>query len=280
VTRCCQVGALRSPAPQAQIILADQAVGIRRTTFWTKLIRKGDEPNEVIDFAVDGSFGRRPPWRDDLVIADVLSALRLYKHAQIYSAGYARWSDSYCLNSISYQQLAGWPYGNYVLSEDEVPRFIELWQLMEEGSARLSFSIHRFNLAFDRGLLPDRIVDLVIAAEALFLSDLGIRDRGELRYRFSLRAAKFIEHPIYGEREIFHVMRGAYDARSAVVHGGSPEDTKLPNNEAATLPQFIDAVEELVRLGLRKGLSLKGDAKKLRHADYWNDLILAKPNKQ
>jgi hypothetical protein len=175
--------------------------------------------------------------------------------------------------------LGQWPYGGkYELSVGEVPQFLELWHLLEEGAARFGFSIHRFNLAFDRGLLADRIVDLVIAAESLFLGDLDVQDRGELRFRFALRAAKFIEHASYGEPDIFCVMRRAYDARSAIVHGGSPKDTRLPDNQSAKLPTFIDAIEELVRLGLRKGLSMKEDGKKLRQAQYWETLIFSEPN--
>ena len=150
--------------------------------------------------------------------------------------------------------------------------------LLGEGAERFGFSIRRFNLAFDRGLLADRIVDLVIAAEALFLSDLDEKYRGELRFRFALRAAKFIEHPNYGEHDVFRVMRQAYDARSAIVHGGSPKDTRLPDNQSASLPTFIDAIEELVRLGLRKGLSMKEDGKKLRQAEYWDTLVFSNPN--
>jgi len=149
---------------------------------------------------------------------------------------------------------------------------------LEEGAARFDFSIHRFNLAFDRGLLADRIVDLVIAAESLFLGDLDVQDRGELRFRFALRAAKFIEHPNYSEHDIFRVMRLAYDARSAIVHGGSPKVTRLPDSESAKLPTFIDAIEELVRLGLRKGLSMKEDGKKMRQAEYWDALVFSKSN--
>jgi hypothetical protein len=119
---------------------------------------------------------------------------------------------------------------------------------------------------------------LVIAAEALFLGDLDVQDRGELRFRFALRAAKFIEHPTYGEHDIFRVMRRAYDARSAIVHGGSQKDTRLPDNQSAELPTFIDAIEELVRLGLRKALSLKEDGKKLRQAEYWDTFLFSKPN--
>jgi hypothetical protein len=179
----------------------------------------------------------------------------------------------------SYRVIGQWPWGGkFELSAGEVQGFIELWRLLEEGSAHFGFSIHRFNLAFDRGLLADRIVDLVIAAESLFLSDLNVQDRGELRFRFALRAAKFIEHPNYGERDIFRVMRHAYDARSAIVHGGLPKENPLPENQSATLPTFIDAIEELVRLGLRKALSMKDDGKKMRQADYWDALVFSKPN--
>jgi hypothetical protein len=147
---------------------------------------------------------------------------------------------------------------------------------MERGGvARFRFSINRFNLAFERGLLDDRIVDLVIAAESLLLSDWGRMDRGEHRFRVALRAAKFIEHSSYGERDVFRVMRRAYDVRSAIVHGGPLEDTRLPDNESADLQTFIDAVEDIVRLGLRKALAMKEDGKKMRQAEYWEALVLS-----
>lgn len=280
VTRCYHVGVIRPVSLRFPLICGDVAVGIRRTMFLPKLIRRGDEPHEPPEAGDAGGFGNRPLFRDDLVIDDVLSALRLFKRTQIRSTGLASWTDSYWLEGgTSFRVLGQWPYGGkFELSEGEVPDFIELWRLLEQGSVRFGFSIHRFNLAFERGLLADRIVDLVIAAESLFLGDLNVEDRGELRFRFALRAAKFIDHPNYGERDIFRVMRQAYDVRSAIVHGGSPKETPLPNNQSATLPTFIDAIEELVRLGLRKALSMKDDGKKIRQADYWDTLVFSKPN--
>lgn len=280
VTRCYQVGVIRPDSLQFPLIDREVAVGIRRTMILPKLIRRGDEPHELPEAGHEGSFGNRPLFRDDLVIDDVLSALRLFKHTQIRIAGLASWTDSPWLNAgTSYRVLGRWPYGGkFELSEGEVQHFLELWRLLEERAARFGFSIHRFNLAFDRGLLADRIVDLVIAAEALFLGDLDEKYRGELRFRFALRAAKFIEHPNYGELDIFAVMRQAYDARSAIVHGGSPKETRLPDNPSANLPTFIDAIEELVRLGLRKALSMKEDGKKMRQAEYWDTLVFSKPN--
>jgi hypothetical protein len=44
---------------------------------------------------------------------------------------------------------------------------------------------------------------------------------------------------------------------SAIVHGGSPKETPLPDNQSADLPTFVEAVEDLVRLGPRKALSMK-----------------------
>ena len=210
----------------------------------------------------------------------MLSALRLFKHTQVRTAGYINWTDSpWFSGGTSYRLLLQWPYGGkYELSVDEIPQFLELWHLLEKGAAHFGFSIRRFNLAFDRSLLADRIVDLVIAAESLFLGDLDVQDRGELRFRFALRAAKFIRHPSYSEHDIFRVMRRAYDARSAIVHGGSPKDTRLPDNPSANLSTFIDAIEELVRLGLCKGLSMEEDGKKIRQSEYWDTLVFSKPN--
>jgi len=277
VTRCCQVGVIRPVSARFPLIYGEVAVGIRRTMFLPKLI--GDEPHRPPDAEDEGTFGNRPLFHDNLVVDDILSALRLFKHTQIRIAGLASWTDSFWLNAgTSYRVIGQWPYGGkFELSEGEVPHFLELWRLLEEGAARFGFSIHRFNLAFDRGLLADRIVDLVIAAESLFLGDLDDKYRGELRFRFALRAAKFIEHPNYGERDVFRVMRQAYDARSAIVHGGSPKETQLPNDQSAKLRTFIDAIEELVRLGLRKALLMKEDGKKIRQAEYWDTLVFSNP---
>jgi len=277
VTRCYQVGVIRPTSLRFPMIEGKTAVGIRRTAFLPKQLRRGDERLELPKGEEEGSFGRRPYFRDDLVIGDVLSALRLFKRTQIRTAGLASWTDApWLAGGTEYRVLGQWPYGRgFELSEGEASQLLELWRLLEEegGAARFRFSIHRFNLAFDRTLLDDRIVDLVIAAESLFLGDLGPGDRGEHRFRVALRAAKFIGHPSYSDREVFRVMRRAYDVRSAIVHGGSPEDTRLPDNQSADLGSFIDAVEDVVRLGLRKALSMRQDGKKIRQPDYWDALV-------
>jgi hypothetical protein len=61
--------------------------------------------------------------------------------------------------------------------------------------------------------------------------------------------------------------------RSAVVHGGAPKDTRLPDDPTADLTTFTDAVEDLVRVGLRKALSMEEGGTKLRQAEFWDGLL-------
>lgn len=274
-----EAGVLRSSSPRFPFIETEVAIGIRKTTHVPERIQADDEPSESPGEANTGSFGKRCPFREDLLIDDVLSALRLFKHTQLRSAGHASWTDGYPLEGgASFRSLGQWPYGGECeLSEADVPQFLEVWRLLEVGSDEMDFTLRRFNLSFERRLGDDRLVDLVIAAESLFLGDLGAQDRGEFRFRFALRAAKFIEHASYNERDVYRVMRRAYDARSAVVHGGSPKDTDLPDNQSASLQVFTDAIEEVVRLGLRKAIALNQKGKRLHKSEYWDDLLMPPP---
>jgi len=279
VTNCCQVGILQPTVPQFPLIQRDVAVGIRRTMFSPKVVQSGEEAEQASEVEEVDTFGCRPHLRDDLAIDDVLTAFRLFKNTRISTAGFASWVGSgVSQGGISYRVLRQWPYfGKFELSEEEVPQFLELWHLLEKWSSLFSFSIHRFNLSFEPRIIADRIVDLIIAAESLFLNDVDEQYRGELSFRCALRAAKFIEHPDYNKRELFKVMRRAYKGRSAIVHGGSLKDSKLPDNQSANTTTFIDAIEEIMRLGLNKALSMKNDGKHLREAEYWEDLLFSTP---
>ena len=276
VTRGNQVGLLRPIFQRISFIDDGVAVGIRRTISSPKIVQRDNQINTTVSTEEIGQFGRRSEFRDDLVVEDVLSTLRLFKPTKIKTLGSVSWVDAPWLGAgISFQLLGQWPNGgSFHLSEPEIAPFIVLWKLLEKESARFEFSIRRFNLAFDRRLLDDRLVDLIMAAEALFLGDTDEKDRGELRFRFALRAAKFIEHQKYDELAVYRLMRRAYDARSAIVHGGTPKDTRLPDDKLATLDTFIDAIEEIVRLGLRKGLSMEDGGKRLRQSAFWDSLIL------
>jgi hypothetical protein len=281
VTKCNEVGVLRPHSAQFPLIEARDAVGIRWERLLPKAIRKGGEGLTLPSATEEGKFGCRPVLRDDLVVNDVLAAMRLFKQTDVQSSGHLSWTNSYWFASgTCYRVIRQWPYGGvYALSTDEVARFVELWAMLEGGTDHFAFCVRRFNTAFERGSLADKIVDLVIAAEAFFLGDMEKKVRGELSYRCAVRAGKFIEHPQYSQVDVFRVMKRAYDVRSTIVHGGTlkGKDTHLPDNREADLLIFVRAVEEIVRLAIRKALSMRAQWERLRKTEYWDQLLFPSP---
>jgi len=96
----------------------------------------------------------------------------------------------------------------------------------------------------------------MICAESLFLADFGVpRDRGEHRYRLSLRSAVFIQSPPHTRRAIYAHMRRAYDARSAIVHdGGEPRPDVLKSLDGAQIPldEFATTTEHSYELRFQR----------------------------
>lgn len=72
----------------------------------------------------------------------------------------------------------------------------------------------------------DSAIDLGIALEALFLSDLP-DDRGELTFRLRLRVARYLEQNSKKREALFRLVGDLYSLRSTAVHTGrSPSDIR------------------------------------------------------
>lgn len=110
----------------------------------------------------------------------------------------------------------------YVLTDEEIPKFVEFWNFYRdiidtEEYKKLGTAIRRFNLSYQRETINDKIIDIMIGFESLFLT--GIQD--ELKYRLSVYVAAFLGKDAKEKKEIFKVIKEAYQFRSSVVHGGS-----------------------------------------------------------
>jgi hypothetical protein len=148
----------------------------------------------------------------------------------------------------------------YQLSATGAGTFAEFWHRAADGrkTAFLDAALRRFGFAGERHRPEDRLVDLMICAESLFLSDVGeTKERGEMRFRLSLRFALFAEIEGFTRIDCFNLIKAAYDARSAIVHGGNPDerDLKLPVTGRVSLLQFVDAVEDALRGALHKAIA-------------------------
>jgi hypothetical protein len=87
----------------------------------------------------------------------------------------------------------------------------------------LRLAMQRLNRAMRRQLPVDAAIDLGIALEALFLSDMD-EERGEPTFRLRLRAARYLGSTKPEREAVFDLVGDLYRARSSAVHTGRVSD--------------------------------------------------------
>ena len=112
----------------------------------------------------------------------------------------------------------------------------------------------------------DKIIDLAIALEALYLSD---RDgNSELSFQLRLRAAWHLGRDQAHRNELMKDFSKIYEWRSKIVHTGKlPKKTKRTSFTRQEIAEFTEKVQDLCRDSIMKILE---DGK----FPDWNDLIL------
>ncbi|HKZ45601.1 MAG TPA: hypothetical protein VJ343_02755, partial [archaeon] len=81
-------------------------------------------------------------------------------------------------------------------------------------------AVRRFNYAYERGNLEDKLIDFMVAFEALFFKQ---GEFGEFRHKLSVRVSRFLEQDYNKRRLIAKDMGDFYEARSQIVHGEKVE---------------------------------------------------------
>ncbi|MBI5049018.1 MAG: hypothetical protein HZB54_08755 [Deltaproteobacteria bacterium] len=169
----------------------------------------------------------------------------------------------------------------YRLLKSEIDEFKSFWS--EKSTAKLpeknflSVGIRRFSQSNERDNIEDRIIDLMISAEAIFLSSGG-SFQGELKYRLSHRASMFIGTDVELQRYVFDFMQKAYDVRSSIVHGSNP---KLPNKmdgSAYTLEEFCGDIERYLRISIKKAIGQAAIVEDKSNAINWISIIFPSNN--
>jgi len=117
-------------------------------------------------------------------------------------------------------------------------------QLRDSGPSHLLVALRRFYTAQFRSDRQDKLIDLVIAAEAMFLNDAD----GELSFRLATRAAIFLRDNKPSRTDVFQKCRKAYKTRNAIVHGS--------RIDAAAVFESARDMEELMREAISKALML------------------------
>jgi hypothetical protein len=150
-----------------------------------------------------------------------------------------------------------------LMDADQAAELVQVWtwvwqpQLLQRQKG-LALALRRLSYHAQRERPEDELLDTMIAAEALYLTGLGNEaERGELRYRLALRAALWANPEKVGftRREVFGIMKSAYDARSAIAHGGIPDPKGIKlRGQRVSLSKLAQTAKSVTTTGCRAAL--------------------------
>lgn len=117
----------------------------------------------------------------------------------------------------------------------------------------MRIALDRLNQALRRQNLVDKAIDLGIALEVILLHGINEGDRGEMRYRSSVRGATFLGENKAERAQIFNRLRDTYDLRSAAVHSGVIKSEKRKKSPEKILEEAIRDTADIARKLIDRG---------------------------
>jgi hypothetical protein len=233
-----------------KIISKDKETQLARSVYDEKLRYGILAPKYIIEFKFETTkivgpknVSNNPPLNENEheMINRVLTALRLFKSGRvgIHTVETIQVLDLLPIYShASGNSFNGPSFGNtYFLSRQEIESFKQLWKVVNRANVEslecIKISIRRFQYAYERVNLEDKIIDYMIAFEALLFKE---GETGELSHKLSTRVAKLLEETFDERVSTAKKMQVFYKARSQVVHG---EKIRVDANFAQTIEEYL-----------------------------------------
>ena len=162
-----------------------------------------------------------------------------------------------------------------ILDDETAADLSSMWTLVRNIRIpdSVSLAMRRLSFQVGRERIEDEIVDVLIAAEALYLTD---GNQQELGFRLALRAAALSDPAKLGmsRRDVFDMMKSAYTVRSKIVHGSKPKPVNLKvKGLQLSVEDFVQELENMVKQALREALKRVADSA-LTWPPDWDDLTL------
>ena len=93
----------------------------------------------------------------------------------------------------------------------------------------------------------DKIIDLAIALEALYLPDAG-----ESTFKLAVRASWYLGKDREDRKKLFEEFKELYKCRSRVVHGGELKENVTIEEELIPMPKFVERSQDLCQQSIKK----------------------------
>ncbi|OGO03226.1 MAG: hypothetical protein A2Y59_04925 [Chloroflexi bacterium RBG_13_52_14] len=156
--------------------------------------------------------------------------------------------------------------GLYTLDDKTLQQFIVFfncyWDIIHGKHQPIYNALSRFNSSYEKRNLGDRLIDLIVALEALF----GDRGGGDsLTYKVALRCSSFLYPPGEARAEAFKAIKKIYGDRSAMIHG-EKINSRYTSKE-------IDQLEEQVRRSITAFLEMYRKGHKIKSGEDLDELL-------
>jgi hypothetical protein len=189
-------------------------------------------------------------------VQDALTALRLLRRGDVSVAG----TLVYCPDFESGwaispgRQIKGHERHKLVRNDaNDLGRLVSLVRAARDDRS-INVALRRFGYALERDRAEDRLLDLAIAGEAIFLDD-----NVEATHKFAQRAALLVESEPTKRHEAFTFLKHVYRIRSKTAHGREFRESDCRSRAGApiTLQQLSAEFEDMIRISLRAVLEAK-----------------------
>jgi hypothetical protein len=193
------------------------------------------------------------------VIGNLLLALRLYKKGRVFSniiwhknntmMVYLQGITSHEIDSFSYFPIA------YQINVEEIEKIKELLETVEKTelakTANFRIAVERFSRSYEGRRWDDKLIDLAIAFEALFIE--GNKSSNIPAGEFvGIGCSMLIGTNVKERKKIKAFVEQAFTIRNKVVHGSTTNESIKINDEEYLMQDFIAQFEEYFRISLRK----------------------------
>ena len=195
----------------------------------------------------------------DELMKDTVLALRLLRN------GYVTGNWIFYISITDKRLLGGWSnYGtrklnlialDYALNFDEVPVLREILgkirniDIANQKSLRLA--CERFQRVYEEEEYDDKLIDLMIAFEALFLKGKKAKSRSPAGETIAIACAYLLGKNNEERENIKDFLTKAYSIRNDIVHG-SDYKNPIVNGEEYEMLDFVSEIEELLRRSIKR----------------------------
>lgn len=204
------------------------------------------------------------PYEVQKEVARSISILQLFKSGGVKYHSYTMESESMIeiIGGTTFSGRGENPFVMYEVNNNDVPVLMHFWQeivnyLVESIYENSGKENHPINIAYHRytsallkiGLLEERIANVVMGFEALFLTG---EEQGEISYRLRIRTAKVFGLIGDNPEQVKNIINLAYSVRSSYVHGDavSKDSLKKINRDFQDLKSFLSQLLNKLRIAL------------------------------